>query len=198
MNATKINGLVLSGGLSTRFGKDKGEIHYHNKSQRRYLYELLSPYCAAVYISCNEEQSEYINDLPKIEDTFLNIGPLDGILSAFKTNPNVAWLVVACDLPFLTDKEIIYLINHRNIFKMATAFWNEEGKHPEPMLAIWEPSIYPILLQLLGQSYLSPRKALIHANVELLHAPDASSLKNVNDVKEYKAVLRSLHEQKHS
>lgn len=193
MSDMHINGLVLSGGQSTRMGKDKGEIHYYNTSQRKYLYYILSHHCQSTFISCNEEQSKHIIDTPIIKDVYENIGPLGGILSAFQINSNTAWLVVACDLPFVNDETIVYLINHRNPSKMATVFWDIENKFPEPMITIWEPCAYSVLLQLVKQGYHSPRKALINADVEILNAPDPLVLKNVNTTEEYEEVLSLLH-----
>ncbi len=42
-----INGLVLSGGKSTRMGSDKGEIKYHGTSQRQHVHHLLAAHCTA-------------------------------------------------------------------------------------------------------------------------------------------------------
>ena len=187
-----INGLVLSGGKSTRMGTDKGILHYHHQSQRDHVFRLLSSHCHETYISCNAEQSKHITDIPKIEDTFLGLGPLSGILSAFQHNPNTAWLTIACDLPFLNDDTITYLITHRNFSKTATAFWDAEGKFPEPLVTIWEPKAYPVLLQFLAQGYSCPRKALINSDVEMLTATDTQTFENINTPEEYREAISIL------
>jgi len=188
-----INGLVLSGGKSTRMGSDKGSLNYHGTPQRRYVFNLLAVHCKEVFISCNGEQAKTIADLPIIQDSFLGLGPLGGILSSFQQNPNVAWLAIACDLPLLSTEIIQYLIAHRNPSKMATAFLDAEGVFPEPLVTIWEPRAYPVLLQFLSQGYSCPRKALINSDVELLKAPDAFAFKNVNTTEEYNEALTILH-----
>lgn len=193
-----LNGLVLAGGRSTRMGSDKGEIQYHGTTQRRHVFNLLSAHCKEVFISCNEEQAKAIADLPFIRDSFLNLGPLGGILSALQQNPNAAWLTIACDLPYLNAEAIDYLITHRNPSKMATAFLDAEGTFPEPLVTIWEPRAYPILLQFLSQGYSCPRKALINSDVEMLKAPDAFAFKNVNTTEEYREALTILHNKHNS
>lgn len=187
-----LQGLVLSGGLSTRMQKDKGSLEYHGKSQREYVYEMLSKYCKSTFISCNREQASTLSEFEIIEDSFLNLGPVGGILSALQSNPNVAWLTVACDLPYLSDKTIEYLVAHRNPSKMTTAFADPKGEFPEPLITIWEPKSYSILLQFLGQGYSCPRKALINSDIELLQAPDESEFQNVNRPEEYQAALQEL------
>jgi len=193
-----INGLVLTGGLSTRMGSDKSAIDYHGTTQRQHVFNLLSPHCKEVFVSCNGEQAKTITDLPVIQDSFLGLGPLGGILSAFQQNPNIAWLTVACDLPLLSTGIIQHLINHRDASKMATAFLDSAGEFPEPLVTIWEPRAYPILLQFLSQGYSCPRKALINSDVAILQAPDAFAFKNVNTTEEYKDVMAVLHNKNNS
>jgi molybdopterin-guanine dinucleotide biosynthesis protein A len=188
-----LHGLVLSGGKSTRMRQDKGSLDYHGQPQREHLYRLLSPHCPVVAVSCNHEQAaELAGQLPVIEDRFLGLGPLGGILSAFQTAPDAAWLTVACDLPYLSAQTLHYLVQHRNPSKMATAFLDPQGEFPEPLITVWEPRSYPVLLQFLSQGYACPRKALLNADVELLEAPDVKELRNVNYPEEREEAVREL------
>lgn len=191
-NNPPLNGLVLAGGQSSRMQKDKGNLHYHGVNQRKYLYDLLSKHCEKVHISCNAEQAAQMNDLPVIQDSFLHLGPMGGILSALQNNPNTAWLTLACDLPFLSEKTIEYLIKNRNPSKIATAFLDPQGEFPEPLVTIWEPKSYYVLLQFLAQGHSCPRKVLINSSIELLKAPDESEFLNVNYPKEYEQALKDL------
>lgn len=193
--ATGINGLVLCGGRSKRMGRDKGEIAYHNISQREYMFELLLPFCDEVFLSLNEQQADSVEKIPFIKDTILDKGPAGGILSAFEHNSKVAWLVVACDLPYLDATTIEYLIQHRNKNKIATAFWNEEGKLPEPLIAIWELKSFLFLQQFVADGLHCPRKFLIRNDVEMLTAPDASLFKNINTKEEYEVTIKMMQKQ---
>jgi molybdopterin-guanine dinucleotide biosynthesis protein A len=189
----QLKGLVLSGGESSRMKTDKGNLNYHGVNQRKYLYELLLKNCSETFISCNQKQAVELKDvLPIIQDTFLNLGPLGGILSAFQIDPNVAWLTVACDLPYLSEKTIEYLVQNRNPSKMATAFLDPEGTFPEPLITIWEPKAYQVLLQFLSLGYSCPRKALINSDIQLLKAPEVKELQNVNYPNEYQEALARL------
>jgi molybdopterin-guanine dinucleotide biosynthesis protein A len=176
-----LNGLVLVGGNSTRMGTDKSSLVYHDKKQRDYVYELLQPLCDEVFISCNARQSTDIS-LPRIEDRFLGIGPMGGILSAFQFAPDRAWLTLACDMPHLTQQTFNYLIQQRKPSKLATAFVNTELGFPEPLLTIWEPRAYPVLLEALSLGSSCPRKVLINSDIALLSPPDRLALVNVNDL----------------
>lgn len=188
-----LNGLVLSGGLSTRMKKDKGDLNYHGVSQREHWYELLSKHCKQTYISCNAEQAVALGaTLPFIQDNFLHLGPIGGILSALQTDPNAAWLTIACDLPYLTETTIEYLIANRNPSKTATAFLDPNGEFPEPLITLWEPKSYLVLLQFLSQGYSCPRKVLINSDIQLLKAPNNKEFLNANSPDQYDMAVKEL------
>ncbi|PSR57455.1 molybdenum cofactor guanylyltransferase [Adhaeribacter arboris] len=188
-----LNGLVLAGGKSTRMQSDKGLLRYHEQDQRTHVYHMLRSFCAEVFISCNAAQAVDLEGrLPYLEDRFLNLGPQGGILTALQYNPNAAWLAVACDLPFLSKETLDYLVQHRDPTKMATAFYDSDGKFPEPLLTIWEPRSFPALLQFLSLGYSCPRKALINSDVKLLTIPDTEELRNVNDQQAYNEAITKL------
>jgi molybdopterin-guanine dinucleotide biosynthesis protein A len=187
-------GLVLAGGKSERMQIDKGSLNYHGKTQRLHIHELLSMHCEQVYVSyANAAAVHQDEGLPIILDTFTGLGPYGGILSAFQTNPNAAWITIACDLPYLSAETIAYLVAHRNPSKVATAFMDCENKFPEPLITIWEPRAYPVLLQFLSQGYACPRKVLINSDVELLQVPNVNDLQNVNHPEERDAAMQQLH-----
>jgi molybdopterin-guanine dinucleotide biosynthesis protein A len=188
-------GLVLAGGKSERMQTDKGSLNYHGKSQRLHVHELLSSHCEQVFVSYADKAAVHEDEqLPIVLDTFTGLGPYGGILSAFQYNPNAAWITLACDLPYLSAETIAYLVQHRNPSKIATAFMDSENKFPEPLITIWEPRAYPVLLQFLSQGYSCPRKVLINSDVALLQVPDVGDLQNVNHPEERDAAMRYLHQ----
>lgn len=183
-NAVVLNGLVLIGGRSTRMGRDKSLLTYHEKNQREHMTDLLSPYCDTVFWSVNKQQALELADSgqPLIVDAVDNlVGPLNGIMSAFKTQPGAAWLVVACDMPLLTSRTFDALLAGRNSAKPATAFYDSDGRFPEPLLALWEPSVWPLLQEAVAAGRYSPRQMLMLTDAHLLTPPDVQELLNIND-----------------
>ncbi|GAB2560824.1 NTP transferase domain-containing protein [Spirosoma areae] len=185
-----LNGLILTGGRSTRMGQDKSLLTYHDKPQREHLTDLLRPFCDAVFWSVNVDQLAYLGQInsPIIIDSFAMSGPLNGILSAFQYDAKAAWLVVACDMPLLTSQSLAMLVSGRHFAKPATAFYDSDGRFPEPLLSIWEPAIAPILQRALQQGYQSPRQILMLADCHILTAPDVQELLNINDPAGQKAL----------
>src|SRR4026209_2214273 len=118
---TILNGWVLAGGKSSRMGADKGVLKWYGKEQRYHVADMLAVFCKEVFISCRLEQANAIDKKYRvIEDELEESGPLVAIISAFHKNSNVAWLVVACDLPLLDEKTIHYLIENRDEGSIAT------------------------------------------------------------------------------
>ncbi len=189
-----IYGLVLAGGKSTRMKKDKSQLEYHGQKQSVHCFELLSKYCDQVFISNRQHQVYFPGHkaLPQIHDTFTDIGPLGGILSAMTRSPEAAWLVLACDLPFVKPRTIETLIHRRNPFKMATAYQNAENHLPEPLCAIYEPKAVFRLLQFLACGIHCPRKILLNSSVELIPPDENLALDNVNTPEEYSEAIQRI------
>jgi len=188
-----LNGLVLAGGKSLRMGYDKSSIEWHGKEQRYYMADLLKQYCDEIFISCRaDQQNEVDRHYKTLPDTFVDLGPYGAILSAFREKPDAAWLVVACDLPLL-DAEILQdLVAHRNPSAVATTFESPFDGLPEPLITIWEPKAYPVLLSFLSQGYTCPRKALRNNDVHIIKAENADALRNVNTPEELEKVKNIL------
>lgn len=158
---------------------DKGLIAYHGKPQREHLFDLLSKQCVAVFTSCNASQQVpvYLNP---VVDQFDLQSPLNGILTAFQKSPDKAWLTVAVDMPYVDDHVLETLIKHRDPVKIATCFYNEAEKLPDPLLTIWEPASYPLLLKFVEQGKISPRDFLSAHGARMITPPDDRTLLNIN------------------
>lgn len=188
-----LNGLVLAGGKSLRMGHDKGVISWHGKEQRYYLADLLQSLCNNVYISCRlDQQKEIDNKYQTLTDTFTDLGPFGAILSAFREKPDAAWLVVACDLPLLDAETLQYLKENRHPSSAATAFESTYNSLPEPLITIWEPKSYAVLLSFLSQGYNCPVKALRNSDTFILQLPNAEALTNVNTREELEKLQQVL------
>ena len=190
-----LNGLLLAGGKSARMGVDKGAIYWHGKEQRYYVADMLKGFCNEVFISCRDEAQKQEVDInyKTLPDTFTGLGPYGAILSAFRENPDAAWLVIACDMPLVDGALLQHLTNNRSTKHIATAYHSHTTGFPEPLITIWEPKSYNGLLQFLAQGYSCPRKVLINSDINLLQVADAEALSNVNTPEEMDRVKRIIH-----
>lgn len=183
-------GLVLAGGQSTRMGREKALLRYEEKPQWQNAKELLIDQCAEVYLSVNAEQTAFKQE-KTICDQFDAIGPLGGILSAMHTHPQKAWLVIACDMPFLSAQTLSTLIKNRSPQAQATVFLNAENQL-EPLCAIYEPSLQKQLTQAAENKNYSLRRALAQAAIHTLQLPEGHALDNANTPEEYQVFKKRI------
>ena len=196
MEKNRLFGLILAGGHSKRMGQDKTLLSYHGKPQVEHVRGLLKGVCAEVFISAKDKKGDTLG-CPLLIDhqQFADAGPLTGILSAMSAYPDESWLVMACDLPFVTKKTLQYLIENRDPAKPATAFISTSDGLPEPLCAIWEAHGFKDFLEFFRKGLHCSRKMLIKSSAHLITQPDPRWLDNVNTPQEYQqalAVLRDL------
>ena len=193
MNVAPLYGLLLSGGASQRMRQDKAALAYRGEPQLLRAWRLLGAVTGQAFVSVRDGQRDdpLRAALPQIVDSYDAIGPAAGILSAQDRYPEVAWLVLACDLPLLDAATLQQLIAARDASADAIAFTSRHDGLPEPLCAIWEPSSHALLKQRYEAGSYCPRKALIQSRTVLLPAPGAA-LDNVNTPEEREAMQQRL------
>lgn len=196
-NAAKtapIYALVLAGGRSKRMQRDKAALVYHGRSQLEWAVSFVQPHVERVFVSVRPDQT---NDpvrsrFEQIVDTEANLGPIAGIMAAQAKHPEVAWLVLACDLPFLDEGTLTTLIAARDPQRLATAFRSSHDVLPEPLCTIYEPASREAILAHIASGKNCPRKFLINSDVQLLDEPNPHALDNVNTPDEYGSAVAAL------
>ena len=175
-------GLILNGGKSSRMKTDKSKLVYHSKDQIQHLTLLLSKICEEVFISSKKLTSDYNNIIDKYN---LN-SPLNAVLSAFAEYPDASWLIVACDMPLINEQTLKKLVKNQDLSKLAITYLNPEDRLPEPLITIWNPNSYPLLLDFYTTGNKSPRRFLIkHLNqISTLLPFDKNELFNANTPEE--------------
>ncbi len=191
----RLYGLVLGGGKSTRMGYDKSGIVYHDVPQAIFLNRILATYCEKSFISIREDQQAKYEAYDLILDTDEFRGPFNGILSAHQYHPEVAWLVLACDLPLINEQAITELIEARNPDCYGTAYASRSNPLPEPLIAIWEPKALAAAIAYLKQGNSTcPRKFLINNEAKLVFPSNENYLINANAKEDYLKAIQLLKE----
>lgn len=192
--AAPVYGLILAGGSSSRMRRDKAALEYRGKNQLDRAFEMMSRHLSEVFVSVRGGQTADPTRArrPMIVDSFAGEGPIVGIRSALAAHPHAAWLVLACDLPFLSDIALSQLLRERDAVGLATAFRSTHDGLPEPLCAIWEPAAAAALAAHQAGGGNCPRKFLIRHAVFLLEPVDGHALDNVNTPEEYVQALATL------
>ena len=194
MSAPELYGLVLTGGRSRRMQRDKASLEYAGKSQLARAMELLTPLVSRCFVSVRADQlyDPHRAAYDTIADIKPNLGPIGGIHAALHAYPEQAWLILACDLPFLDQATLQHLMARRASTRVATAYRSSFDGLPEPLCAIFEPRSRQVIEESLAQGQQCPRALLSRADVELLDLPNPRALDNVNTGEEYAAAKATL------
>jgi molybdenum cofactor guanylyltransferase len=193
--AAPLYGLVLAGGASRRMGRDKAAVSYHDGlTQLEWARVLLERHCERVFVSIRPEQADdpVRQGQPVIVDAHVGVGPIAGIAAAQAAQPHAAWLVLACDLPFVTDECIAALAAHRD-GRPVVAFRSTHDGLPEPLCAIYEPASRDGILESITAGRNCPRKFILRSGAALIEQPVPAALDNVNTPEELALARAALN-----
>ena len=124
-------GVILAGGLSTRYGQDKAFLQIGGIPLIERIVEKM--------------KFEYL-ELPMAEDLIKGLGPIGGIYTGLSSISEQAGFFVACDMPLLHKGLIRYMVE---VIDNHAAAVPSVGKWIEPLYALY------------AQSCLGPIKGLI-------------------------------------
>lgn len=116
-NSTFIDclGVVLAGGLSSRMGQDKAQLHHKNDSMLEFSKQTLSDSGVNTIIVSGDNY-----DVP---DQVKQSGPVGGILSVLARFPQAkSLLILPVDLPFITAHALTELRTKGELSQKATYF----------------------------------------------------------------------------
>ena len=189
-----LNGLLLAGGKSRRMGSDKADLVLSDGlSLRDQGLELLNLVTEETYLSTagDDRRTYHCNTIPDLRH---DAGPLAGLEAAFARAPEAAWLVTACDLPFLTSSVLQCLREARDPDREATCFISRFDGKPEPLCTIYEPASAKALAHNLSKKTYCARRFLSSLDRRELDLPEKSALDNCNrpeDLQEARIALEN-------
>ena len=159
-NPLNVTGIVLAGGKGQRLGcLNKASEVINNKSLIGRVVSSLDFLSSIVIVTSNSRQV-----IPKFETTipvrtvidfYPDKGPLGGIYSGLENSQSTRNLVVACDMPFLNQNLLKYLIEISDKFDVAVP---RLGECLEPLHAVYSKSCISPIKQLLKEGNLNIRR----------------------------------------
>ena len=189
---TPLYGLILAGGRSRRFGRDKAALEVRGEALLDRTARLLAPHVEKLFVSVRPGQTDdpLRRQYPLIVDRSAGQGPAAGLLAAHALEPGAAWLVLACDLPNLSARALDELCHARDPGGVAVAHAAPDGQ-PEPLCAIYEPAT---LTQFAREAErggsLSPRDFLAASGAKLLPTSRTGLLANINSPGDLKKIIK--------
>ena len=182
---SKLAGVILAGGKSSRMGTDKRFMDNHGTSAVHFLFRLLRDAGLEVATSCRLTDG-LPDDLHPVFDPEEIKGPMAGIIAGLKAFPGSAVLAVAVDMPGIGPEDIRLLIHERDHTKRATCYFNSSSGQPEPLLTIWEPECLQDLTDQSKKGDFSPMNFLQSASLKTIPSKNPDLFVNLNTPEDLK------------
>jgi molybdopterin-guanine dinucleotide biosynthesis protein A len=141
--SSRMTGLLLCGGKSSRMGSDKGLLSAEGITWAATAYNKLSTVASLIFVSVNDEQllsyaKHFTEKQLIVDDKQLNIGgPLLGLLSTHIQIPQEDIFVFACDLLFMETVVFEALLLQQKILPDKEAFVFIQAGEAEPLCGIY-------------------------------------------------------------
>ncbi len=151
MNVTSI---VLAGGKNTRLGRNKALETIDGKSLIENVVERLKPLTRQLLIVTSRERSNFlaIGNADILVDLYPDKGPLGGLYTGLLASRSPRSVVVACDMPFLNQALLSYMIQISASFDLVVPRLNNMV---EPLHAVYSKDCLAPMERLLKMSRLS-------------------------------------------
>lgn len=176
--------VIACGGYSTRMGKEKALLQYHDLPQFEHLNRLFSHTGLPIFLSLRKDQKINYQSFPFIildDDKYAGHGPISGLLSCIQKFPDKSIVFIGCDYPLLSITEIEQLIHSG---ENTSSFFN---LNYEPLLAVYHPSDYKKIEERFESKLYSLNNFLTAINAKKLIAENPSNLKSFDTIIEYKS-----------
>ena len=183
---TEAGAIVLGGGLSRRYGRDKLTAPWSDTTLFERVRAALPERRTETLLVLRHEQDpvegvdRVVRDDPRLPD-----GPLRGLVAGLRAARSGWNWVLACDLPQVRTAMLELLAESADDGVDAVVF--RHGEHAEPLVALYHRRCLPEFEAALANGDPSPRRALARVRVrwiadDLWRAvdPDGDTFLNVN------------------
>jgi molybdopterin-guanine dinucleotide biosynthesis protein A len=145
-----VSAVILAGGKSRRFGRDKSLLELAGQSLIERAVGRLAPVSDEILVVANEPDRYEALHLPVrfVADRVRGMGSLMGIYSGLSAARHRFALVVACDMPFLSESLLRYMIP---LADGSDVVIPRLGQMLEPLHAIYGKTCLPHMAKLLDR-----------------------------------------------
>ena len=179
-----MNGIILAGGKSLRFGEDKAFVKVGDFILIESLIGLLTPLFDNLIIVTNYPEKYVQYPVKVVVDQIKDLGPLGGIQAGLLASDADYNFVMACDMPLVNPELIRFLCGLPGDHEVVLP-WLPEG--PEPLYAVYSKKALPVIEEHLAQTrckistlYEKLRIRKVMAEEILRILPDLTTFQNIN------------------
>lgn len=199
MSLCDCSAIILAGGLSTRFGREKASAEWRGQSMLAHIASRLRPHIMEIIAVARPEQDTagWPVDHVVSDDTFLPAGPLRGITAGLSACTNPYSFILSCDTPCI-EAALLGSLRHcmnPGVFAVVPVW---EG-HLQPLLSLFTKKAGRFLEAFLRLGESSPTRALNALPYAVLSEkdcrsadPNGLSFININHREDLLVLERSL------
>jgi molybdopterin-guanine dinucleotide biosynthesis protein MobB len=180
---------LLIGGKSVRMGTSKALLRVGAESLIERSFSTLDRISSGTLLLGSGEVPEALTSASRLPDIPGIDGPLAGMLSAFRWDPDSAWIISAVDMPLMSDRAWDWLLEQRKPGVWAVLPRLDEESAAETTGACYEPMIFDYVEELAREGIFKLQTIARHPKVITPQIPPAlaAAWKNVNTAAEWKA-----------
>jgi len=203
-----VTGIILSGGKSSRMGKNKSLLKIGNETIIEKVRDLMKSLFKEVILITNDPADYKLLNIPIFEDLFKSKGPLAGIHSGLTHSSTENNFIISCDVPFITPEMIKYLVDFKTeklitvaksngyIQQLAGRYAKECDYEAEKILSD------QLSVEAKGgnqkKKNISVLKLINKVGAEIIHAESLPFYKkkiffNMNEVEDYNLLLERIY-----
>ena len=179
-----ITGVILAGGKSTRYGTNKAFAEVQGVRLIERTIRVMGSLCPRLLLVTNTPAEYAYLQLPMVEDLIKGLGPLGGIYTGLEVIDDENGLFVACDMPFLREDLLRYLVTLRGD---CDAVVPRVNWMVEPLHALYTKNCLPSLRKFIRSQELQILKFFQKIRVRYMEEeeirkidPDLKSFFNIN------------------
>lgn len=157
-------GILLAGGLSSRYGSEKAFANIDGTLFYEKSYHVLSNLCETVIVVTRkdliEQFPQHYTVITDVEE-YVGCGPLAGIYSAMEHTKAEDYVVLPCDVPLITEETMNDLISKHQ----AEITVVETDGRLQPLISIWNVSTKDKIAKSLEQKQYRIRDVFNKASI---------------------------------
>ncbi|HZJ84247.1 MAG TPA: molybdenum cofactor guanylyltransferase [Syntrophomonadaceae bacterium] len=175
----KVTGAILAGGKSTRMKYNKSFAKIGEKNIIEIILAKFEDMFDDIIIITNEPKEYEFLGKPMYRDIFVGLGPISGIHSALINSTNDVTFVLACDMPFVPENLIEYMLNKIEGYDTVVARTNNFFQATS---AVYHQSSLPVLTNCLENNKLKTTLIFREMKAKILDEPELMGFGNLDEI----------------
>lgn len=182
-------GYILTGGRSSRMGRDKALLPWNGTTVAEHLAEMLRPFANPVTLIGEPSRYAQLN-LPCLADLRPGLGPLAGLETALSTTKTDWNLILPCDVPQIDATILRQLLAPLHQTDVTTIVLRDGTGQMHPLCALYHRDCLAVVQRALNAGELRVMSVVETLRPVYVNIP--RRLRNLNTPEEWEAANTTL------